>query len=95
MSRFIKIGEASKLLGVTPQTLRRWERDGHLVPDKKTEGNTRYYNLDRLLNIRKVEADLTVGYARVSGHDQKGTCNGKQNYYPRSVPLGMDLRASA
>ncbi|MGA8164489.1 MAG: MerR family DNA-binding transcriptional regulator [Waddliaceae bacterium] len=71
MSRFIKIGEASKLLGVTPQTLRRWERDGHLAPDRKTEGNTRYYDLDRLLGIREVEADLTAGYARVSGHDQK------------------------
>lgn len=71
MSRFIKIGEASKFLGVTPQTLRRWEREGRLVPDRKTEGNTRYYDLDRLLGIREIEADLTVGYARVSGHDQK------------------------
>jgi hypothetical protein len=34
---------------VTVQTLRRWERTGQLLPDKKTEGGTRYYNIDRLL----------------------------------------------
>lgn len=71
MSRFVKIGEAANILGVTPQTLRRWEREGSLVPDRKTEGNTRYYDLDKLLNTRINETKLTIGYARVSGHDQK------------------------
>ena len=71
MSRFIKIGEAANILGVTPQTLRRWEREGVLMPDRKTEGNTRYYNLDKLLNANTAETDLTVAYARVSSHDQK------------------------
>ena len=71
MNRFIKIGEAAKILGVTPQTLRRWEREGTLVPDRKTEGNTRYYDLDKILNTSASETDLTIGYARVSSHDQK------------------------
>lgn len=71
MSRLIKVGEAANILGVTIQTLRRWERTGQLLPDKKTDGGTRYYNIDRLLGTSKKETTLTYAYARVSSHDQK------------------------
>jgi predicted site-specific integrase-resolvase len=72
MSRLIKAGEASKILGVTIQTLRRWEKTGQLLPDKKTEGGTRYYNIDRLLGVAsKQDSLLTYAYARVSSQDQK------------------------
>jgi predicted site-specific integrase-resolvase len=71
MSRFIKIGEAARLLGVSVQTLRRWEESGYLVPSRKSKGKTRYYDFDRLLGKEKIEPDLTVAYARVSSHDQK------------------------
>ena len=71
MSRFIKIGETANILGVTPQTLRRWEREGTLIPDRKTKGNTRYYDLDKLLSTHPVETELSVAYTRVSSHDQK------------------------
>lgn len=71
MSRFIKIGEAAKLLGISVQTLRRWEREGGLLPDRKSEGGTRYYDLDKLLGLQNIETDLTIAYARVSSHDQK------------------------
>lgn len=71
MSRYIKIGQASELLGVSPQTLRRWEREGQLAPDRRSEGGTRYYELNHLLGLREVETDLTVAYARVSSQDQK------------------------
>jgi predicted site-specific integrase-resolvase len=71
MSKFIKIGEAAKILGITAQTLRRWEVLGQLVPDKKSEGGTRYYDIDRLLGVSSKESSLTFAYARVSSHDQK------------------------
>jgi len=71
MNRFIKIGEAAGVLGVSVQTLRRWEKDGSLLPDRISEGKTRYYSLDKLLGFSKKETDLTIGYARVSSHDQK------------------------
>lgn len=71
MTRFIKIGEAAKILGVSIQTLRRWEEAGYLVPDRKSKGNTRYYNLDQLTGKKICESNLTIGYARVSSHDQK------------------------
>ena len=69
LSRYIKIGPASKLLGVTPQTLRRWEREGQLTPDRVSEGRTRYYDVKHLHGLRDVETDLTVAYAGVSSHD--------------------------
>lgn len=71
MSRFIKIGEAAKILGVSIQTLRRWEETGYLVPDRRSQGNTRYYALDKLVGKKILDNDLTVAYARVSSHDQK------------------------
>ena len=71
MSRYIKIGEAAKLLGVTPQTVRRWEREGQVVPVRRSEGGTRYYDLNQLLGLKELETDLTVAYARVSSRDQK------------------------
>jgi len=71
MSRFIKIGEAARLLGITVQTLRRWELEGSFLPDRKSEGGTRYYSLDRIIGVKPSENDLTIAYARVSSHDQK------------------------
>lgn len=71
MSRFIKIGEAAKILGVSVQTIRRWEETGYLLPDRKSEGKTRYYKLDRLTGKKVSENAMTVAYARVSSHDQK------------------------
>ena len=71
MSRYLKIGEAAKLLGVSVQTLRRWEVSGELIPDRKTSGQTRYYDLNKLLEVKNIDNDLTIGYARVSSHDQK------------------------
>ena len=71
MSRFIKIGEAAKILGVSIQTLRRWEEIGYLLPSRKSQGQTRYYDFDQLVSKKILDNDLTVAYARVSSHDQK------------------------
>lgn len=71
MNRFVKIGEAAKILGVSIQTLRRWEKVGYLLPARISEGKTRYYNIDQLIGKKAFESDLTVAYARVSSHDQK------------------------
>lgn len=71
MNRFIKIGEAAKALGISIQTLRRWESEGKFKPAHKSTGGTRYYDLNQLFNIKTQESNLTIGYARVSSRDQK------------------------
>lgn len=73
MSRLVGIGEASKILGVSISTLRRWEQTGKLVPSR-TEYNHRRYDLDQLVGAPQTMPDdqrLTIAYARVSSHDQK------------------------
>jgi putative resolvase len=70
MSRFIKIGEAAKVLGVSIQTLRRWEESGNLLPKRDGKGKTRYYDVDQLIGKKIIETDLTIAYARVSSSDQ-------------------------
>ena len=72
--RFVKIGEASRLLGVNPQTLRRWEESGLITPAKRTPKGTRLYSLQELLGVSD-KAKPTVGYARVSSNDQKEDLN--------------------
>lgn len=46
----VKIGEASKLLGVSVDTLRRWEKKGLITPIK-TPGGTRLYDTGSLKKI--------------------------------------------
>lgn len=75
MSRkLVSIQEAADFLGVAAQTLRRWEREGKLIPDERTAGGRRRYDLARLRpeHFHTPEAvRRTIAYARVSSHDQK------------------------
>ena len=68
--RFVKIGEAAKILGVNPQTLRRWEEGGVIQPAKRTPKGTRLYSLQELLGVNDLSYS-TIAYARVSSSDQK------------------------
>ncbi|MFI5344660.1 MAG: IS607 family transposase [Chlamydiales bacterium] len=74
MSKFISIHEASMLLGVSPQTLRRWEKEGKDLPVQRTSGGQRRYDFSKLSPSSKIENEIkcsTLAYARVSSHDQK------------------------
>ena len=67
----MSIKEASAELGVSQGTLRRWEREGKIQPER-TQGGTRRYSMAilRPYLVRKISKP-TIGYARVSSHDQK------------------------
>lgn len=70
MSRLVSIGEAAKLLGVSTQTLRRWDVEGKLVP-QRTPGGQRRYEVKSLGKEKLPDGRVTVAYARVSSSDQK------------------------
>ena len=73
MDKLYSIGEAAKYLGVSVSTLRRWEIEGKLVPER-TQGQQRRYPISLLApNLTKVSSQnrLTLAYARVSSYDQK------------------------
>ena len=65
----LTISEAAKLKGVAVSTLRRWEAEGKLIPERTANGHRRY-DLAQLLGIKPDNA-ITIGYARVSSHEQK------------------------
>lgn len=73
MNRFLSIQQAAQTLGVSPQTLRRWEKKKKIIPSHRTEGGQRRYDISQLYPqpIRKIQDYPTIAYARVSSHDQK------------------------
>ena len=64
----------TKLLGVTAQTLRNWDKEGKLKPSYIKSNGYRYYSEESILSYtqeRKTKKNLNViGYARVSSEKQ-------------------------
>ena len=69
-----RVKEFAKLIGISPSTLRRWDKEGRLKP-KPSAGNQRYYtdaDLQKALNIEtETQVGKTVVYCRVSSNNQK------------------------
>ncbi len=70
-----KVAEFAKLVGVSSSTLRRWEREGKLIPER-TLGNQRVYseshlNIVRNLKTGKTPPNRAIVYCRVSSTGQK------------------------
>ena len=80
MDKLYRIGQAAKLLGVSASTLRRWETEKRLVPER-TEGGQRRYWLSQFKmpnKTRRVSDRKTIAYARVSSRDQKSDLTRQQ-----------------
>ena len=74
MNKFLSVQEASQALGISPQTLRRWEKSGKISPAYRTKENQRRYDpslLPLFAQSKEIIDCPTIGYARVSSHDQK------------------------
>lgn len=74
MSKLLTIHQAAEILGISPQTLRRWAKEGKGITVQRTSGGQRRYELSKLPSPKfyvKPEKPLTLAYARVSSHDQK------------------------
>lgn len=74
MNRLIGINEASKRLGVSISTLRRWDETGVLVAERTPKGHRRY-DVNKLYpnfyHNLPIPKRKTVGYARVSSETCK------------------------
>ena len=69
----ISIGKAADELGVTRETLRRWEASGKIIVERTPKGHRRY-DLSKLRQVeprKSFDEKRTLAYARVSSHDQK------------------------
>ena len=68
----ISITKVCEIVGVTPQTLRNWDKSGKLKPVKRMKKGYRYYNMQNILDLKSESADrIVVGYCRVSSVKQK------------------------
>ena len=74
MNNYYSIHEFSKILGVSAQTLRNWDKNGKLHPHHTTASGYRYYSqeqLNEVLHIKPKNERITIGYCRVSSKKQK------------------------
>lgn len=76
MNKLIPVGQASRMLGVTVQTMRNWEKQGKLIPDEYTKGGQRRYRVESLKRINRniifnKDQLKTIAYARVSSVGQR------------------------
>src|SRR5215469_742561 len=62
---FLQVGDAAGYLGVSPQTLRRWDREGRLHAVRRPGSNYRYYRRADLEPFR-------LEYRRAAGPDEPG-----------------------
>lgn len=74
--KYYSIGQFSKLIGKTSQTLREWDKKDILKPHHVAPTGYRYYSQEQLnhfLGIKgiKVKTKKVIGYCRVSSHKQK------------------------
>ena len=72
--KYYSTNKVSKILGVTAQTLRNWDKDGTLKPSFVKNNGYRFYSEDLILAFthqRVTKKELKViGYARVSSKKQ-------------------------
>jgi len=69
-----KIGQFSKLTGISISTLRMWDKKGILKPEFKTPRGERRYSeaqLQQVLQKKSYAPRINVGYARVSSKKQE------------------------
>lgn len=53
-SEYLHIAEAAEILGVSTRTLRRWESEGKILPDRRTMGGWRLYSRKSLETLIKI-----------------------------------------
>ncbi|GAA1398211.1 IS607 family transposase [Catellatospora coxensis] len=74
MSKYYRIGEFAVRIGRSPQTVRRWEREGRIAA-KRTPAGQRYFDEADVLAVLRpgfgVSDRATVVYCRVSSPGQR------------------------
>lgn len=71
--QYYSIHKFAKIIGVTPQTLRNWDRRGKLHPHHTAGNGYRYYSEEQLHEVLKTKPvpKRVIGYCRVSSPKQK------------------------
>lgn len=95
MASNYKIGEAAKVLGVSIQTLRRWAKEGTLVPDFVSPGGHRFYSsavLERFSSALLPAARAWVTSVTASLLSKDLYCENNAAFLARLNRLSQDLQ---
>ncbi len=82
VSNYVSPREAQKILGVSIQTLRNWDKEGKIDSIRTPSGHRRY-NIDSFLSAR---GRATIIYARVSSYKQKEDLHRQADYLQSLYP---------
>lgn len=74
MSKYLTLSEASRLIGKSKETLRRWDREGKLLAVREPMSNYRVYNREQ------VETLFSEFYNRDDQDTISNYCSPKRNY---------------
>mgnify|MGYP001255507578 CR=1 FL=1 len=58
---WFKIGDAARLVGVSPKELRYWERVIPEIRPRRSQGNLRYYHAEEIPRLERIHAWLQEG----------------------------------
>lgn len=89
--RFLKVGDASKELGISIQTLRKWV-DNDRIPHKRTPGGCRLIDVDAYLegktklDHRKDDTRRKIFYCRVSSKKQEDDLKRQVEFAKKEYP---------
>jgi DNA-binding transcriptional MerR regulator len=68
----LRIGEVAKLLGVTPKTVRHYEKVGLLKEPERSEAGYRLYSADDLLRLHRIKRLRSLGLSLTQVKDVLG-----------------------
>jgi len=85
MEKYISIGKAASLLGVSLSTMYRWLKSGKITASFRTFGNHRRFLFSDISKISKSNENNSdhkpvIAYARVSSHKKKNDLKNQKQY---------------
>ncbi len=69
--KFLNIKEAATILGVTPLTLRNWDKSGKLVPLRHPLNNYRAYRLENIEKLLAIIGSNTEAQTKLPPKNKK------------------------
>ena len=84
---WFKIGDAARLVGVSPKELRYWERVIPEIKPRRSQGNLRYYHAEEIPRLERIHAWLQEGLTVADCRELLRT-----GQLARGLDLGLEFR---
>ena len=91
------VSQFAKLINYSVKTLQRWDREGILKPETRTNTNRRLYSHQQLLDFNntgeKIKERKNIIYCRVSSNNQKNDLKSQTSYlidFTRNMGLSVN-----